>query len=151
MAVFQNVQSCSLVEVYRRFRGYSCPLHEGDEYSWAVVALIMEAVSASEISVKFCETTRRIVLEESHLRLVMYLQMSSDNKIGFNHIVIYHFSHKILTTNHFNIIKSECRTFRILFTVSGICMRCAARCVLPQLIMFVQVCLRETVINISIF
>jgi hypothetical protein len=33
MAVFWVVAPCSLVEVYRRFRGPCCLHHQGDEYS----------------------------------------------------------------------------------------------------------------------
>jgi hypothetical protein len=49
MAVFWVVAPCSLIEVYRRFRG-ACCLHQGD-------ALMMEAASAA----------RRNNPEDSHL------------------------------------------------------------------------------------
>jgi hypothetical protein len=42
MTVFWDIASCSLVEVYWRFRGSHC-----------LIALIMEAVSTSETSVNF--------------------------------------------------------------------------------------------------
>jgi hypothetical protein len=41
MAVFWVVAPCSLVEVYRRFRGSCCLHHQGDE----IIALMMEAAS----------------------------------------------------------------------------------------------------------
>jgi hypothetical protein len=57
MAVFWVVAPCSLVEVYRRFRG-AC---------WVLIALMMEAASSSETSVNFYQTTRRYNSEDSHL------------------------------------------------------------------------------------
>jgi hypothetical protein len=53
MVVFWVVAPCSLVKVYRRFRG--------------LIALMMEAASTSETSVNFYQTTRRNNLEDSHL------------------------------------------------------------------------------------
>jgi hypothetical protein len=47
---------CSLVEVYRRFRGACCLHHQGDEVA-----------STSETSVNLYQTTRRNNPEESHL------------------------------------------------------------------------------------
>jgi hypothetical protein len=54
MAVFWVVAPCSLVEIYRRFRG-------------AYIALMMEAASTSESSVNFYRTTRRNNQEDSNL------------------------------------------------------------------------------------
>jgi hypothetical protein len=51
MAVFWVVATCSLVEVYQRFRGPCCLHHEGDE-----------------TMVNFYQTTRRYNPEDSHLR-----------------------------------------------------------------------------------
>jgi hypothetical protein len=65
MAVFWDVAPCSLVEVYQRFRGPCCLHHQGHE---SLIALIMEAASTSETLVNFCQTTRRYILEDSHLR-----------------------------------------------------------------------------------
>jgi hypothetical protein len=61
MAVFWFVAPCSLVEVYRRFRGAYCLHHE------CSIALMMEAASTSEMSVNFYQTTRCNKPEESHL------------------------------------------------------------------------------------
>jgi hypothetical protein len=51
MAVFWVVAPCSLVQVYRRFRG----------------VLMMEAASTSKTSVNFYQTTRRNNPEDSNL------------------------------------------------------------------------------------
>jgi hypothetical protein len=64
MAVFWVVAPCSMVEVYRRFRGSCCLHHQGDDVSY----LMMEAASTSETSVNFYQTTRRNNPEDSHLR-----------------------------------------------------------------------------------
>jgi hypothetical protein len=56
MAVFWVVAPCSLVEVYRRFRGICC-LHHQDYNNGGT----------SETSVKFCHTARRNNPEDSHL------------------------------------------------------------------------------------
>jgi hypothetical protein len=50
LAVFWVVESCSLVEFYRRF-----------------ITLMMEAASTFEMSVNFYQTTRRNNLEDSYL------------------------------------------------------------------------------------
>jgi hypothetical protein len=57
LTVFWDVAPCSPVETDRRFRGAYC--------LWA--ALMMEAVSTSETSVNFYETTRSNIPEDSHL------------------------------------------------------------------------------------
>jgi hypothetical protein len=54
MTAFLDIASCSVVEVYRRFRG-------------AYVALMM-TVSTSETSVKVYQTTPRNIPEDGHLR-----------------------------------------------------------------------------------
>jgi hypothetical protein len=59
MAVFWVVAPCSLVELYRRFKGACCLHHQ--------IALIMEAARTSETSVNFYQTTRRYNPENSHL------------------------------------------------------------------------------------
>jgi hypothetical protein len=48
--VFWDAAPCSLVGVYRRFRG---------NYHQGIIALMMEAESTSETSVNFFQTTRR--------------------------------------------------------------------------------------------
>jgi hypothetical protein len=57
MAFFWVVASCSLVDVYQRFRGPCCLYHQGDE-----------AARTSETLVNFYQTTRRYNPEDSHLR-----------------------------------------------------------------------------------
>jgi hypothetical protein len=47
IAVFWVVAPCSLVEVYRRFRGILCLHHQGDKSLMSLIALMMEAVSTS--------------------------------------------------------------------------------------------------------
>jgi hypothetical protein len=59
MAVFWVVAPCGLVEVYQRFRGPCCPLHQG--------ALMMEAARISETVVNFYQAARRYNPEDSHL------------------------------------------------------------------------------------
>jgi hypothetical protein len=49
IAAFRIIAPCSFVDIYR------------------AIALMMEAVSTSETSVKFYQTTRRNNLEDSHL------------------------------------------------------------------------------------
>jgi hypothetical protein len=60
MAVFWVVASCSLVEIYQRFRGPCCLHHHG--------ALMLEAARSSEMTVNFYQTTWRYNPENSHLR-----------------------------------------------------------------------------------
>jgi hypothetical protein len=110
IAVFWVVVPCSLVEVYRRFRGACCLQHQGDRtqdshlhtcrrknlkshlvnlYGEAtlcyirrfealqikkakrlcplLIALMMEAASTSETSVKFYQTALRNIPEDRHL------------------------------------------------------------------------------------
>jgi hypothetical protein len=57
MAVFWDVAPCSLVEVYRRFRG-PCSI---------IRALMMEAATTSETLENFYQTTHRYNPEDSHL------------------------------------------------------------------------------------
>jgi hypothetical protein len=54
MAVFWVVASCTLVKVYQRFRG--------------LIALMMEAVRASETSVTSYQSTWRYNPEDRHLQ-----------------------------------------------------------------------------------
>jgi hypothetical protein len=58
MVVFWVVAPCSLVEVYRRFRGPCC-LHRQ-------IALMLEAERTSETLVNFYKTTQRYNPEDSH-------------------------------------------------------------------------------------
>jgi hypothetical protein len=69
MAVFLVIAPCSLVEVYRRFRGACC-----------LIALMLEAVSTSETSVNLYQTSRRNNPEDSylHTRRRENLKSSSD-------------------------------------------------------------------------
>jgi hypothetical protein len=60
MTVFWDVAPRSLVEIYWHFRGTYCPHHQGDE-----------AVSTSEISVNFYQTTRLNIPEDSHLHFTL--------------------------------------------------------------------------------
>jgi hypothetical protein len=59
MAVFWVVAQCSLVEVYRRFRG-ACRV------CGLLNALMREAESTSETTVNFYQTTQRNNPEDSH-------------------------------------------------------------------------------------
>jgi hypothetical protein len=63
MTVFWDVVPYSLVEVYRRFRGACCLLHQG--------ILMMEAACTSEKLVNFCQTTQHNIPEDSHLRFIL--------------------------------------------------------------------------------
>jgi hypothetical protein len=69
--VFWIVAPCSLVEVYRRFRGPCCLHHQGDE------SLIMEAASTPETSVNVYQTTRHNNPEDSHLKKNIRLNLGS--------------------------------------------------------------------------
>jgi hypothetical protein len=71
MAVFWDVAPCSLAEIDRRFRRTYC-LHHCIR-AILLIALMMEAVSTSETTVNFYQTTRRNIPEDSHLRLVTCL------------------------------------------------------------------------------
>jgi hypothetical protein len=64
MAVFWVVPPCSLVDVYKRFRGSCCLHHQGDGL---LIALMMEAARTSETLVNIYQTTRRYNPEDSHL------------------------------------------------------------------------------------
>jgi hypothetical protein len=61
MTAFWDIVPCSLIEVDRRFRGSYCLHHQGDHAS--IIALIMDALYASETSVYFNETIRRYIPE----------------------------------------------------------------------------------------
>jgi hypothetical protein len=64
MIAFWDITSCSLIEVYRRFRGAYClPL----------IAPMMAVVRTSETSVSFCESKRRNIPEGCHLLLYSIL------------------------------------------------------------------------------
>jgi hypothetical protein len=58
MAVFWEVAPCSLVQIYRRFRGTYCLHHQGPDD---------EALNTFEMSVLFYQTTRPNFPEESYL------------------------------------------------------------------------------------
>jgi hypothetical protein len=58
---------CSLVEVYRRFRGVFC-LHQGDDGG---ITLMREPASTSETSINFYKYTRRNKPEDSYLHNLM--------------------------------------------------------------------------------
>jgi hypothetical protein len=59
MAVFWDIALCSLVDIDQGFRGPYCLHHQ--------ITLMLEAVSSSETSVNFYKTTRRNILEYSHI------------------------------------------------------------------------------------
>jgi hypothetical protein len=61
ITVFWDAVPCSLVKIYRRFRGACCLHHQ------APIALMMEAASTSETSFNV-STKRRSIPEDSHLR-----------------------------------------------------------------------------------
>jgi hypothetical protein len=58
MTVFWIVEPCSLVQVYRRFRGAYCLYHQDDQ-----------EVNTSEMSVNFYQTTRRNIREDGHVHI----------------------------------------------------------------------------------
>jgi hypothetical protein len=60
ITVFWDVSPCSLTEVHRLFRMLAA----------SVIALIMEASSASETPIDFCHTTRHNITEDSHLQVL---------------------------------------------------------------------------------
>jgi hypothetical protein len=62
IAVFRHVAPWSLVETDRRFRGAYCLNHTGP------LVLMMEAVSISETSVSFYQTTQSNIPEDSYLQ-----------------------------------------------------------------------------------
>jgi hypothetical protein len=64
MAVFWVIALCSLLDVYRRLQRACCLHHQP---LGLLVALMMEAASASEMPVNFYQTTRRNDTEDSHL------------------------------------------------------------------------------------
>jgi hypothetical protein len=66
---FWDIAPCSFVEVDRRFRGAYCSRHQDDDE-----ALLMETVSAFEISVYFYKTT-----EGCHLHTVMKVYNTTKN------------------------------------------------------------------------
>jgi hypothetical protein len=68
MAVFWVVATCSLVEVYRRFRGTCSFHHQAMIFARGLlIALMTGAKSTSETSVNVYQTTRRNNPEDSHL------------------------------------------------------------------------------------
>jgi hypothetical protein len=73
IAVFWVVAACSLVEVYRRFRGACCFHHQDDMNAASIIramsliVLMIEAANTSETSVKIYQATRRNNPEDSHL------------------------------------------------------------------------------------
>jgi hypothetical protein len=81
MTVLWDVAPCSLVKVYRRFRGVCCLHHQGDESLIALIGLI-EAASTSETSVNY-QTRRRNIPEDRHLHTRRRENLKS-------HLVHYH-------------------------------------------------------------
>jgi hypothetical protein len=61
MAVFWVVALCSLVYVYRRFKGSFCLHYQG------LITLMMKAASTSETSINFYQTIQQNNPEDSHL------------------------------------------------------------------------------------
>jgi hypothetical protein len=78
IAVFWDVAPCSLVQVYRRFRGVYYLHHQGDKTSLFTHRLMVEAVSTSETSVNFYYTTLRNIPEDGLLHH-FYLSMLFTN------------------------------------------------------------------------
>jgi hypothetical protein len=94
MAVFWVVALCSLVRVYRSFRGACCLDHHGNDR--CIIALMMEVASTSKTSVNFYQTTRCNNPEDSHLHTRYYenlkshkLQLTFYLQIVYNHILYY--------------------------------------------------------------
>jgi hypothetical protein len=56
-------------EVARHFRGLSCLYHQGDEW---LIAVMMKAVSASETSVTFYETTEKPPRRQSSSTVIYF-------------------------------------------------------------------------------
>jgi hypothetical protein len=73
MAVFQVVATCSLVEVYRRFRCAWCLHHQSND--------LIEAASTSETSVNSYQTTQRNKTEDRHLQKLLIWNFGWDGKI----------------------------------------------------------------------
>jgi hypothetical protein len=72
--IFWDTEPCSLVEVYRRFRGAYCLIIRATSHYRPGA----EAVSTSETSIKLYETTRTTRLnisEDSHLQLAINMSM----------------------------------------------------------------------------
>jgi hypothetical protein len=83
MAVFWVVAPCSLVELYRRFRGAYCLHHQGDSDDGTPMT---EAASTSEKPINFYKTARRNILENSHLRTLHASDFLSERSMNtFNH------------------------------------------------------------------
>jgi hypothetical protein len=84
MTVYCDVAPCSLVGVYRYFRGPYCLHHQGS----------MEAASTSETSVNLQQTTRRNIPEDNHPEFLLNRNETSDNFVfhimfleRYNHLV----------------------------------------------------------------
>jgi hypothetical protein len=65
MTVFWDAAPCSLAEIYRFLEGLTAS-------TIRAMNLMMEAVSTSETSVNFCETTRRNIPEDICLNTLLY-------------------------------------------------------------------------------
>jgi hypothetical protein len=66
MTAFWNIAPCSLVEVDRHFRGF--------------IALMIDAVPTTEMSVYFKETTRRYIPESCH---PLIIKMMKSRRMGW--------------------------------------------------------------------
>jgi hypothetical protein len=68
--VFWDVVTCSLVSVYRRFRGACCLCRQADEQAsrGSIVAPMLDKECSSETSENLYQITRRNVPEDSRLR-----------------------------------------------------------------------------------
>jgi hypothetical protein len=107
ITAFWDIVPSSLVEVDRRFRGVYCLHHQGNDRpchnsgglspfsrrgsgflptavnvgfvvdNVALIALMTEAVRASQTSVNFYQTTRSNIPEQSHLRWVSFRRIRS--------------------------------------------------------------------------
>jgi hypothetical protein len=70
LTVFWDVAPCSIIKIYRRFRGDYCLHHQG----------MMEAASASEKSVKLYQTTRCNIAEDKRFILSRALAVNTNSE-----------------------------------------------------------------------
>jgi hypothetical protein len=78
-SIFWDIALCSQVEVDRCFRGEYCLRHHGDSF----IALMMEVVRTSEMSVNLNLTTRNYIPEVSKLKKSVCLFSVSSKESKF--------------------------------------------------------------------
>jgi hypothetical protein len=66
LTIFWNVAPYSIVDIYQCLRGAYCLHHQDDKSATRFTAPLMEAVSTSETSVNFYDTTLCDIPEDSH-------------------------------------------------------------------------------------